>query len=148
LQLQIEYINDIYNSAYRKEFTQAKLTTVFSILAIVIICLGLYSVTSVLIARRTKEIGVRKVNGAGISNIIFMLSSEFLIWFAVAFVIACPLTFLAMNKWLESLVYKTEVKWWFFVSAGFVVLSVSLLTVIMKSLRAAKRNPVEALRDE
>jgi len=145
---QIEYINDIYNSAYRKEFTQAKLTTVFSILAIVIICLGLYSVTSVLVARRTKEIGIRKVNGAGIRNIIFMLSSEFVAWFAIAFVIACPVTVLAMNKWLESFVYKTEVKWWFFVSAGFVVLSVSLLTVILKSLRAAKRNPVEALRDE
>jgi len=145
---QIEYINDLYNSAYRKEFTQAKLTTIFSILAIVIICLGLYSVTSVLIARRTKEIGIRKVTGAGISNILFMLSSEFIIWFAIAFIIACPLTLLAMNKWMESFVYKTELKWWFFVAAGIVVLSVSLLTLILKSLRAAKRNPVEALRDE
>jgi putative ABC transport system permease protein len=145
---QVEFINDLYNTAYLKEFNQAKLSTIFSILAIVIICLGLYSVTSVLTASRTKEIGIRKVNGARISNIILMLSSEFMIWFAVAFVIACPLTFLVMNKWLENFVYKTEIKWWFYIAAGFLVMSVSLLTVCLQSHHAAKRNPLESLRDE
>ena len=107
---QIEFINDLYNSVYQKEFTQAKLTTIFSILAMVIICLGLYSVTSVLIARRTKEIGIRKVNGAGTEDIILMISSEFIIWFAIAFVIASPVTFWAIHKWLENFVCKTEIK--------------------------------------
>ncbi|MEI6048240.1 MAG: ABC transporter permease [Bacteroidota bacterium] len=145
---QIEFINDLYNTVYQKEFNQAKLTTIFSILAIAIICLGLYSVTSVLTARRTKEIGIRKVNGAGIRNIIFMLSSEFTLWFAISFVIACPVTFLVMNKWLENFVYKTEIKWWFYIVAGFMVLLVSLVTVCLQSLRAARRNPLEALRYE
>jgi putative ABC transport system permease protein len=145
---QNEFISDLYNSAYRKEFTQAKLTGSFSLLAIVIICLGLFSVTSVLIARRTKEIGIRKVNGARVNNMVFMLSSEFIIWFVIAFIIACPVAWFAMEKWLQNFVYRTEIKWWFFVLAGIVVLSVSMLTVCLQSLRAATMNPVEALRYE
>jgi putative ABC transport system permease protein len=145
---QHEFISDLYNSVYNKEFTQVKLTAIFSILAMVIICLGLYSVTSLLVARRTKEIGIRKVNGARVKDIIFMLSSDFLIWFVVAFVVACPLAFYATNKWLENYAYKTDIKWWVFVFSGFVVLSVSLLTVWMQSLRAATRNPLDALRYE
>ncbi len=145
---QAEFISDIYNSAYRKELTQAKLTATFSILAMVIICLGLYSITSVLVAKRTKEIGIRKVNGARVTDVISMLSSEFLIWFAVALLIACPVAWFAMDKWLQNFVYKTEIKWWFFVVSGVVVLSVSLITVCLQSLRAATINPVEALRYE
>jgi putative ABC transport system permease protein len=145
---QVEFISDIYNSVYRKEFTQAKLTATFSILSMIIICLGLYSVTSVLVAKRTKEIGIRKVNGAKVTDVLIMLTSEFMIWFAIAFIIACPVAWYAMDKWLHNFVYKTEIKWWFFVVAGIVVISVSLLTVCLQSLRAAKMNPVEALRYE
>jgi putative ABC transport system permease protein len=145
---QNEYVSDLYNSVYRKEFTQAKLTRTFSILAIVIICLGLFSVTSLVVAKRTKEIGIRKVNGAGVSDMISMLLSEFIIWFAIAFIIACPASWLAMQKWLSNFVYKTEIEWWFFVVDGLTVLSVSLLKVCLKSWRAAIMNPVEALRYE
>jgi putative ABC transport system permease protein len=145
---QNEFISDLYNTAYRKEFTQAKVTAVFSILAIVVICLGLFSVTSVLVAKRTKEIGIRKVNGARVKDMIFMLSSEFLIWFAIAIPIACSVAWFAMHKWLQNFVYRTDIKWWFFVLSGVVVLSVSMLTVCLKSLRAATRNPVEAIRYE
>ena len=145
---QTEFISDLYNTAYQKEFTQAKITGIFSILSIIVICMGLYSVTSVLVARRIKEIGIRKVNGAKVKNIIFMLSSKFIIWFAVAFVIACPAAWLAMNKWLQNFAYRTEIKWWFFVIAGVVVLFVSMVTVCLQSLRAATMNPVESLRYE
>jgi putative ABC transport system permease protein len=145
---QNEFISDLYNTAYRKEFMQAKLTAIFSVLAIVIICLGLISITSVLVARRTKEIGIRKVNGAGITDLLYMLSSEFILWFSIAFVIACPLAWMAINKWLQGFVYKTEIKWWTFAVAGSVVILVSLLTICLKSLRAARINPVEALRYE
>jgi putative ABC transport system permease protein len=145
---QNEFVSDLYNSAYRKEFTQAKLTTIFSILAIVIICLGLFSVTSVLVARRTKEIGIRKVNGARVNDILLMLSSDFIIWFAIAFLIACPVAWFAMHKWLQNFAYRTEIKWWIFVVAGGGVLSVSMITVFLQSLRAARMNPVEALRYE
>jgi putative ABC transport system permease protein len=145
---QYELISDLYDSAYRKEFTQARLTGFFSFLAIFIVCLGLYSVTSVLVARRIKEIGIRKVNGARVKEIILMLSSEFIVWFAIAFIIACPAAWLVMNKWLQNFVYRTEMKWWIFVIAGFLVLSVSLTTVWVKSWRAATVNPVKALRYE
>ncbi len=145
---QTEYISDLYNSVYRKEFTQAKLTGIFSLLSMLIICFGLFSITSVLVARRTKEIGIRKVNGARISDMINMLSSEFIKLFAIAFVIACPLAWLAMEKWLQNFVYKTEIKWWFFIISGFTVLAVSLITVWIQSWRAATMNPVDALRYE
>jgi putative ABC transport system permease protein len=145
---QNEFISDLYNNAYRKEFTQAKLTAIFSLLAIVIICLGLFSVTSLLVARRTKEVGIRKVNGAGVNDILLMLSSEFIIWFSIAFLIACPAAWLAMHKWLQNFAYRTEIKWWIFVVAGIIVLSVSLLTIFLQSLRAATLNPVTALRYE
>ncbi len=145
---QTEFVSDLYNSVYRREFTQAKITGIFSVLSMLLICFGLFSVTSVLVARRTKEIGIRKVNGARVSELINMLSSEFVTWFAVAFVIACPLAWLSMEKWLQGFVYKTEIKLWFFIISGFTVLTVSLLTVWLQSWRAATRNPVEALRYE
>jgi putative ABC transport system permease protein len=145
---QYEFINDLYKTAYQKELTQSKLTAFFSMLAILIICLGLYSVTSVLVARRTKEIGIRKVNGARVFNIMAMLNSDFIKWFTIAFVIACPIAFYAINKWLQNFVYRTELRWWVFAVAGLVVLTVTLFTVSFQSWRAATRNPVEALRYE
>jgi len=145
---QYEFISDVYKAAYQKEFTQAKLTAFFSILAIIIICLGLFSVTSVLVARRTKEIGIRKVNGASVLNLLAMLNTDFIKWFAIAFIIACPAGWYAMHRWLQNFVYRTEIKWWLFAVAGLVVLTVTLITVCLQSWRAATRNPVEALRYE
>lgn len=145
---QYEFLNDLYHSSYKREFSQSKLTGIFSFLAILIICSGLFSVTSVLVARRTKEIGIRKVNGARIKDILLMLNSGFLICFSVAFVIACPLAIYAMNKWLRNFAYRTEIKWWVFVISGIVVLTVIIFTVTFQSLRTATRNPVEALRYE
>ena len=143
-----EFISDVYKSAYQKELTQAKLTAFFSILAIIIICIGLFSVTSVLVARRTKEIGIRKVNGASVLNILSMLNSDFMKWFAIAFIIACPVAWFAMHKWLQNFVYRTEIKGWVFAVAGITVLTVTLITVCLQSWNAATRNPVEALRYE
>ncbi len=145
---QYEFLSDLYKSSYRKELTQSNLTSFFSVLAMLIICLGLISVTSVLLARRIKEIGIRKVNGANIWNILTMLNSFFIRWFVIAFIIACPVAWYASHKWLQNFVYRTDVKWWGFVLAGFLVLAVTLITVSFQAWRAARKNPVEALRYE
>jgi putative ABC transport system permease protein len=145
---QYEFISDLYSSSYSKEISQAKITGFFSILAIIIICFGLFSVTSVLVARRTKEIGIRKVNGASVLNLLYMLNSDFIKWFVIAFILACPAAWYAMHKWLQNFVYRTEIKWWVFVFAGVVVLGVTLITVCLQSWRTATKNPVEALRYE
>jgi putative ABC transport system permease protein len=145
---QYEFINDVYKSAYSKEISQSKITAFFSILAIIIICFGLISVTSVLVARRTKEIGIRKVNGGKVSDIMIMLNAGFIKMGIIAFVIACPAAWYAMNKWLQNFAYRIEIKWWVFVAAGIIVFSVTLLTVSLQCWRTAVRNPVEALRYE
>jgi len=145
---QYEFISDLYKTAYMKELSQSKLTAFFSILAIVIICLGLYSVTSVLVSRRIKEIGIRKVNGAKVSDILVMLTSDFVKWFGISLVIACPVALYAMHKWLQDFAYRTNISWWAFVVTGGIILAVTMLTVCLQSWRAATSNPVEALRYE
>ncbi len=143
-----EFISDLYNTAYSKELSQAKITGFFSLLTILIICSGLFSVTSVFIARRTKEIGIRKVNGAGITDVLLMLNSGFIKWVAIAFIIACPVAWYAVHKWLQNFVYRIEMRLWVFAFAGFIVLIITLMTVFYQSRRAATRNPVESLRYE
>ena len=98
--------------------------------------------------QRTKEIGIRKVNGATVSEILGLLNQSFVKWVGFAFVIATPLSFYAMSKWLENFAYKTNVSWWIFALAGLLALGIALLTVTWHSWRAATRNPVEALRYE
>jgi putative ABC transport system permease protein len=97
---------------------------------------------------RTKEIGIRKVNGARISEVLIMLNKDFVKWVAIAFVIATPIAYYAMHKWLQNFAYKTELSWWIFALAGLLALGIALLTVSWQSWRAAVRNPVEALRYE
>jgi putative ABC transport system permease protein len=141
-----EYMEDLYNSAYHKEFNQARLTGFFSLLAIVIICMGLIAVTSLLVARRTKEIGIRKVNGASVLSIIWLLTYEFNIWLVISFFAACPVAMVLMKRWLSNFVYHVETGWLTYLVAGIIVLSITLLTVALKSFGAATVNPVEALR--
>jgi putative ABC transport system permease protein len=97
---------------------------------------------------RSKEIGIRKVNGATISEVMAMLNSDFVKLVAVAFIIASPVGWYVMNKWLQGFAYKTGLSWWIFVLAGLMALGISLLTVSWQSWKAATRNPVEALRYE
>jgi putative ABC transport system permease protein len=97
---------------------------------------------------RVKEIGIRKINGAMISEILTMLNKSFVSWIAIAFIIATPISWFAMHKWLENFAYKTELSWWIFAVAGLLALGIALLTVSWITWRAATRNPVEALRYE
>ena len=110
--------------------------------------MGLFDILVDKCLKRTKEIGVRKVNGAKISEILNLLNYEFIKWVAIAFVVATPIACYAMNKWLENFAYKTTLSWWIFALAGVLALGIALLTVSWQSWRAATRNPVEALRYE
>ena len=120
----------------------------FTFLAIFIACLGLFALAQFTIKTRIKEIGIRKVNGAKVSEVLTMLNRDFVKWVAIAFVIATPIAYYAMNKWLESFAYKTTLSWWIFALAGLLALGIALLTVSWQSWKAATRNPVEALRYE
>jgi len=107
------------------------------------------SAMALFIARqRTREIGIRKVNGAGITWILVLLSKDFIKWILLAFVPAIPLIYYFMIRWLENFAYRTTLSWWIFALAGMIVLVITVFTVSLQSYRSASRNPVEALRYE
>jgi putative ABC transport system permease protein len=142
------FLDDFYNEQYQEEQRFSKLFLTSSLLGIIIACLGLLGLSAYSITRRRKEIGIRKVNGANISHVMVSLNKVFVIWVAVAFIIACPLAWFAMNKWLQNFAYKTQLSWWIFAIAGLIALIIALLTVSWQSWRAATKNPVESLRYE
>ncbi len=143
-----ESVGAMYRNVYKTELLQARLLTIFTIISIFISSMGLLGISLLIAQQRVKEIGVRKVNGARISEILVLLNKSFLMWVVVAFIIATPVAWYAMNKWLESFAYKTDLSWWIFALAGLLALGIAMLTVSWQSWRAATRNPVEALRYE
>ena len=133
---------------YEYEISTMHLLNILVIISILISSLGIFGLIMEIAVQRTKEIGVRKVNGAKISEVMAMLNRDFVKWVAIAFVIATPIAYYAMNKWLENFAYKTSLSWWIFALSGILALGIALLTVSWQSWRAATRNPVEALRYE
>ncbi|WP_321370087.1 ABC transporter permease [uncultured Draconibacterium sp.] len=133
---------------YDKEIQVSNILLVLALFSIFISGMGLFSMSMLISKIRTKEIGIRKVNGAKVSEILSMLNKDFLKWVTIAFVIATPIAYYAMRKWLENFAYKTNLSWWIFALAGVLALGIALLTVSWQSWRAATRNPVEALRYE
>ena len=148
LPFQSSFLSLEIENQYKSEKKLTLLMYIFSGMSIFLSCLGLLALSVFIIEKRTKEIGIRKVNGARVSEVITMLNKDLVIWVAAAFVIATPVAWLSMNKWLESFVYKTNLSWWIFALAGVLALGIALLTVSWQSWRAATRNPVEALRYE
>jgi len=146
--MEFTFYDDQSQAMYEKEDKLAKSITFFSFIAIILTCMGILGQIFLISLNRTKEIGVRKVNGAKVSEILIMLNKDFVLWVFVAFVLAIPIAYYAMNKWLENFAYKTELSWWIFALAGLLALGIALLTVSWQSWRAATRNPVEALRYE
>jgi len=143
-----EFTNDILNQMYESDIRFSKTIGLLAIIAVAIASLGLFGLSLLMGKQRIKEIGIRKVSGAKIMEIITLLNKDFIIWVGIAFAVATPVSYFAMNKWLESFAYKTEVSWWIFALAGLLALGIALLTVSWQSWRAATRNPVEALRYE
>lgn len=142
------FFNNRIQQMYNSELRISSLFKYFSFIAIFIACIGLFGLSVFAIERKKKEIGIRKVNGSRISQILTMLNKDFVKWVIIAFVIAVPVANFTMNKWLESFAYKTTLSWWIFAEAGVLALAIALLTVSWQSWRAATRNPVEALRYE
>jgi putative ABC transport system permease protein len=133
---------------YEKDKNFGRITYIMTILAVFTACFGLLGITMFMLEAKTKEIGIRKVNGARISEIMIMLNKDFIKWVVIAFIIACPIAWYAMRKWLQNFAYKTTLSWCVFAAAGAIALVIALLTVSWQSWRAATRNPVEALRYE
>jgi len=133
---------------YEKEIQISNILFVLALFSILISGMGLFSMSMLISKMRNKEIGIRKVNGAKVSEILSMLNKDFVKWVVIAFVIATPVAWYAMNKWLENFAYKTNLSWWIFALAGILALGIALLTVSWQSWRAATRNPVETLRYE
>jgi putative ABC transport system permease protein len=142
------FLSDDIKVLYQKEKRLSQIYILFTIIAFLISATGLFAISLYDTRKRTKEIGVRKVNGATITEILSMLNKDFIKWVAIAFVIACPIAYYTMSLWLENFAYKTNLSWWIFALAGVLALGIALLTISWQSWRAATRNPVEALRYE
>ncbi len=146
--IEVKFLDDSLNALYAKEENSAHFIEFITLWTILLSVTGLLGLIFFISRERIKEIGIRKVNGAKISEVMAMLNMDFIKWIAIAFVIATPIAWIAMNKWLESFAYKTELSWWIFALAGVFALGIALLTVSWQSCKAATRNPVEALRYE
>jgi len=142
------FLQDIYGRIYHNELNAEALTRIFSLLCLIIANLGLIIIMSFVIKRKTKEIGIRKVNGATAIDIIKMLNKRFVIWIGVAFVIAIPVSYYAMNLWLQSFAHKTTLDWWVFALSGLFVLLLSVVSITLQSWYAATINPVKSLKSE
>jgi len=142
------FLDETYDLQYKSERRFENLLFAFALMAVFIAGIGLFGLSTFSIERRTKEIGLRKVNGARTIEIILSLNRDCIKWVAVAYLFACPVAWYAMNIWLQNFAYRTELSWWIYALAGLIAFAIALLGVSWQSWRAATRNPVEALRYE
>jgi putative ABC transport system permease protein len=142
------FLDEFFNRQYRSEVQFGHLFLNFAILAIFISCLGLLGLASYSTVQRTKEIGIRKVMGASVSNIVNLLSIDFLKLVLISFIIAAPLAWYFMHQWLKDFAYRININWWIFLVAGVTAVLVALFTISFQAIRAAIANPVESLRTE
>ncbi len=143
-----QFMDEAFDEMYRVERRVGKIALVFSVLAIFIACLGLFGLATFIAEQRTKEIGIRKVMGCTTSGIVELLSKDFLKLVLIAFIIAVPVGWWFMHKWLEDFAYRTNIGWWIFAIAGFAALGIALLTVSYQAIKAALANPIKSLRTE
>jgi putative ABC transport system permease protein len=142
------FLDAQYDSLYKTDQTIGKVFSVFTFLSLTVACLGLLGLAMYTAERRTKEIGIRKVLGASVQNVVSMLSKDFLKLVIIASVIAFPIAYYAMNKWLQDFAYPTAINWWVFGVAAAITVIIALVTVSFQSVKAAIANPVKSLRSE
>ncbi|MFN2438103.1 MAG: ABC transporter permease, partial [Chitinophagaceae bacterium] len=133
---------------YRSEQRSGKIFISFAVLAILIACLGLFGLATYAAEQRIKEIGIRKVLGASVGNIVGMLSKDFLKLILIAALVAFPIAWWGLHKWLEDFVFRIGIAWWIFILAGVVTAFVAFITLSLQAIKAATTNPVKSLRTE
>ena len=142
------FLDTYFDKQYQHDLQFGKLTNLFSGLALLIACLGLFGLTSYSVVQRTKEIGIRKVLGATAGNVIILFTHDFLKLILLASTIGIPLVFYGLSLWLENYAYKIDLAWWIFVGPAMLILALALITVSLQTLKVALRNPVESLKHE
>ena len=142
------FLDDDYNKLYQSEIRLGKVLNIFATIAILLAALGLFGLSAYSIQQRTKEIGIRKVLGASVPNVITLLSKDFLSLVIVASIIAFPIAWWVMHQWLQDFVYRVSIGWWIFLIAGIIAIIITLLTVSFLAIKAAVANPVKSLRTE
>ena len=142
------FMEDAFNNTYQSERRLGNIFIIFTVLSLLIACLGLFGLAAFNAEKRIKEIGVRKVLGASVSQISMRLTIDFLKLVGIAILISLPLGWFVMNKWLEDFTYRINIPWWVFLLAAFLAILISVLTVSYQSIKAAIVNPVKSLRSE
>ena len=143
-----QFLDETYDRMYRADQRTGQLFQFFAGIAIIVCCLGLFGLAAFTAEQRTKEIGVRKVLGASVASIVALLSKDFLKYVLIAIVLASPIAWYVMNRWLQDFAYRIDIEWWVFALAGLLAVGIALLTVSFQSIRAALMNPVKSLRSE
>jgi putative ABC transport system permease protein len=146
--VEVTFFDQAIGNMYQSELLFQRTFSLLALCAIVICCLGIFTMSLFSCQRRTKEIGIRKINGARSTEVMAMLNKDLIKLVLIAFIIATPVGWYSMYKWLQDFAYRTEISWWIFLLAGLIAFVIALATVSLQSWRAAARNPVEALRYE
>jgi len=142
------FLDSDYNDLYKSDQRSGTLFSAFAVIAILVSCLGLFGLATYTAQVRIKEIGIRKVLGATVLNITGMLSRDFLILVLVSLIIASPVAWYAMDKWLQNYAYRIHIQWWIFAIAGIAAVLVAFVTISVQAIKAALANPVKSLRSE
>jgi len=142
------FLDETFNKLFKSEERLANIFNIFSFFAVFIACLGLFGLTTFTAVRRTKEIGIRKVFGASISNIVFLISKEFIKLILISNIVAMPIAWYFMNKWIQGYSSRINISWWMFAIAAILSFLIALLTVSFQAIKAAMANPVNSLRSE
>ena len=143
-----KFMSDHLETQYQNEDRWSRIIAYAAGIAIFLSCLGLMGISGLLVARRFKEVGIRKTHGSSVGQVILLLNIDILKWVLISFVVASPLAYYIMRRWLQDFAFRTSISWWIFALAGIVALLISMLTISIQIYRAAKQNPVNALRYE
>ena len=143
-----QFLDDHFNELYRSDSQISTIVGTLALLAIIISCLGLFGLASYAAERRTKEVGIRKVLGASLQNLVLMLSKDFLKYVLIAALIALPLSWFSVHKWLQDYAYRIDISWWIFLSAVLIAMFIAFVTISFQAVKAAIANPVKSLRTE